>query len=38
MACRTGADTPGRSVVMGGTGSRTWRANTAFAVNPVNGG
>ena len=38
MASRTGAGTPGRSVVIGGTGSSSCRDNTAASVGPVNGG
>ena len=37
-ARRTDAGTPGRSVVSGGTGSRTWRDNTASMSGPVKGG
>ena len=38
MARRTDPGTPGRSVVSGGTGSNTWRDNTATALGPVKGG
>ena len=38
IADRIDAGTPGRSVVIGGTGSSSCRDNTAITVGPVKGG
>ena len=38
IARRSDAGTPGRRVVSGGTGSSTWRDNTAAMLGPVKGG